>query len=45
MRAFGIYQDQAVWQSLQQRGMATDVGWSRPARHYADLYKALARAR
>ena len=45
MRAIGAYQDPAVWRSLQERGMATDVGWSRPARHYADLYKALARPR
>jgi starch synthase len=39
------YRDQAVWRSLQERGMAADVGWRRPAGQYADLYKALIEGR
>jgi glycogen synthase len=30
---------------MQQRGMAADVGWRRPARQYAELYRALAEVR
>jgi len=41
-RAVRCYRDQATWRSLQQRGMATDVSWRRPATQYAELYKALA---
>jgi starch synthase len=41
-RAVRTFRDKAVWRSLQERGMATDVSWRRPARHYAELYKALA---
>jgi starch synthase len=37
-----VYQDKVAWRSLQERGMATDVGWRRPARQYAELYQALA---
>lgn len=42
-RAVRTFHDKAVWRSLQERGMATDVSWRRPARRYAELYKALAR--
>jgi glycogen synthase len=28
---------------LQERGMATDVSWQRPAAQYVSLYKSLAR--
>ena len=42
-RAARTFRDKAVWRSLQERGMATDVSWRRPARRYAELYKALAR--
>ena len=42
-RAARIYQDKAAWRALQQRGMATDVSWRRPAGQYADLYRRLAR--
>ena len=40
-RAARAYQNNAIWRRLQERGMATDVGWGRPALQYADLYKAL----
>jgi starch synthase len=42
-RAARTFRDKAVWRSLQERGMATDVSWRRPARRYAELYKPLAR--
>jgi starch synthase len=42
-RAVRTFRDKTVWRSLQGRGMATDVSWRRPARRYAELYKALAR--
>jgi glycogen synthase len=31
-----------AWRAMQQRGMATDVSWRRPAMQYAALYKDLA---
>jgi starch synthase len=37
-----VYRDKVAWRCLQERGMATDVGWHRPARQYAELYQALA---
>lgn len=36
-----LYADAALWQVLQKRGMATDVGWSASAARYADLYRDL----
>jgi starch synthase len=44
-RVARAYQDQETWRSLQQRGMTTDVSWRRPARQYAELYRALAKRR
>jgi starch synthase len=44
-RVARAYQNQETWRSLQQRGMATDVSWRRPARQYAELYRALAKRR
>lgn len=40
-RALALRRDAALWQGLQSRAMATDVGWSRPARQYAALFRAL----
>jgi starch synthase len=36
-----LYRDPTAWRSLQERGMASDVSWRRPARQYAELYQAL----
>jgi starch synthase len=44
-RATHAYRDKRVWRSLQERGMAMDISWHRPARQYADLYRALAARR
>jgi starch synthase len=40
-RAAALWADRIAWQMLQRNGMAADVGWSRPAQHYADLYRSL----
>jgi len=42
-RAAALHRDAASWKMLQANGMATDVSWDAPARHYADLYRALIR--
>jgi starch synthase len=43
-RALELYQDARRWREMQRRGMARDFSWSGPARQYADLYAAHARA-
>jgi starch synthase len=40
-RALELWQHPALWQRVQSRAMATDVGWTLPARKYAALYRAL----
>jgi starch synthase len=39
-RAKTLWQDKDAWQRLQLNGMAADLGWSRPARQYANLYRS-----
>lgn len=39
-RAKDLWLDMDAWRQLQRNGMAVDVGWGRPARHYASLYRA-----
>lgn len=39
-RAKNLWLDMDAWHQLQRNGMAADVGWSRPARQYASLYRA-----
>ena len=34
-----LYNQPALWRGLQQRGMASDVSWTRSALAYANLYK------
>jgi starch synthase len=41
-RAARLWPDRAVWRRMQMNAMATDVGWTRPARRYAALYRQLA---
>ncbi|ONG51791.1 starch synthase [Pseudoroseomonas deserti] len=41
-RLAALWQDRPGWQQLQRNGMAADVSWRRPARHYAALYRAVA---
>ena len=40
-RARQLYDDAPVWQAMQKRGMATDVGWTASAARYAELYRDL----
>lgn len=40
-RASVLYADKAVWASLQQAGMKSDVSWTRSAARYAELYRAV----
>jgi starch synthase len=41
-RAMALRRNRVVWRRLQSRAMATDVGWTRPARQYAALFRELA---
>lgn len=38
-----LWQDRAAWGRMQANAMAADVGWSRPARQYAALYREIMR--
>jgi len=40
-RTLSLWRDRAAWRRLQARAMACDVGWTRPARRYAALYRDL----
>ncbi len=42
-RAKALFQDKTAWLRMQQNGMSVDVSWHNPARHYADLYRQVAR--
>ena len=44
-RTAALYQEQTVWRTLQQNGMAADVSWRGPARQYAQLYRSLVESR
>ena len=41
-RALALWRDRATWRRLQQHAMSAEVGWGRPARQYAALYRDLA---
>jgi len=43
-RACRLWREPAEWRRMQSRAMATDVGWTRPARRYAALFRELAAA-
>jgi starch synthase len=36
-----LWTDPKAWRRVQANGMRTEVGWSRPARRYAGLYRSL----
>ncbi len=40
-RAAQLYADGPTWRTVQQRGMSSDVSWTRSAAQYAKLYKSL----
>jgi starch synthase len=35
-----LWSDRDSWRRVQQNGMAVEVGWSRPAKRYAQLYRS-----
>ncbi|HZH12336.1 MAG TPA: glycogen synthase GlgA [Microvirga sp.] len=39
-RARMLWSDREAWCRVQRNGMAAEVGWSRPARQYARLYRS-----
>jgi len=41
-RAVRLWRQPNAWGRIQRNGMASDVGWARPARRYAALYRELA---
>jgi starch synthase len=41
-RAHALWRNPKDWRRMQTNGMRSDVGWSRPARRYAALYRSLA---
>ncbi len=41
-RAIALKRDRVLWRRMQLRAMATDVGWTRPARQYATLFREVA---
>jgi len=44
-RARALAGDTPMWRRLQARAMATDVGWTRPAKQYAAIFRGLAAQR
>ncbi|WP_334175920.1 glycogen synthase GlgA [Pseudoxanthobacter sp.] len=44
MRTAELWRDQELWHQFQINAMMTDVSWRGPAKHYAALYRSLARA-
>ena len=43
-RAAECFANTPLWQSMQMRGMAQDVSWTRSAAAYAQLYRSLLKA-
>ena len=41
-RTFRLWAYPATWAAVQRNGMDADFGWSKPARAYAELYRAVA---
>jgi starch synthase len=44
-RVLALARDRTAWRRLQRRAMAADVGWARPAKRYAALFRELAAVR
>jgi starch synthase len=40
-RAFTLYRQPQVWQTMQRRAMGHEVGWTAAAREYKSLYGTL----
>jgi starch synthase len=42
-RAQSLWRSPKDWSRMQANGMGAEVGWARPARRYAEIYRGLAR--
>jgi len=42
-RGAALFQNKKIWKKLQTNGMKTDVSWTCPAKHYADIYREISR--
>jgi len=42
-RAKTLFHNKPAWRGMQKNGMTVDVSWHNPARHYADLYREVAK--
>jgi len=40
-RAAKLFENEPVWQTIQKRGMASDVSWDHSAKAYAELYQTV----
>jgi starch synthase len=43
-RVAALWRDPPAWRRMQRNGMAADVGWTQPARAYAELFRQVAGA-
>jgi starch synthase len=43
-RGAKLFRQKKVWKKIQTNAMKTDVSWAWPARHYAEIYRAVARS-
>ncbi|MCW2282256.1 starch synthase [Rhodoblastus acidophilus] len=41
-RGADLFRQKKLWKKLQTNGMKTDVSWTHPAKHYAEIFRALA---
>jgi starch synthase len=41
MKAQDLNADERTWQTIQKRGMRSDVSWKKSSGHYAELYGRL----
>lgn len=44
-RTFSVWTQPKAWRRMQVNGMRTEVGWSRPAARYAEIYRSLRKER
>ncbi|PPQ40225.1 starch synthase [Rhodoblastus acidophilus] len=43
-RGAHLFQQKKIWKKIQANGMKADVSWTFPAKHYAEIYAAVAAA-
>jgi starch synthase len=42
-RGANLFRQKKIWKKIQTNGMKADVSWAYPAKHYAGIYRAVAR--